>query len=571
VRIISYTPNTDSTGIPTGFIIYSSKDRSQQLYSNTTKWDATGETQTVLLNDSFNAGAPLDLQVAFDLPITQSIINTPNVTSGWVACGVNIDQYDTLQYSLDGCNWVPIRSQSGVGTPLTLTTSVVYANIPANYWYACGSNTIIRSSNGLDWSSSDIIVGAPTVFTGSLTSLAVGSNYILAAGSNLGSSNTILRTIDGTTWSNTSNAFTNNTVRLRYTNPLVWAINNNDNPSLKWSLGGESWSNVIASGLTSGAVDIAYNSNILTYVVAMGLGVQPLYSQILYGIAASSNAIPTIWQAVSLNNLEGFYCTTVCYGNGIFVAGGTVSTSNSSPVKWSYDGINWSNTDVIPQTETLKTLASLYGRTADSMHKAGTIYFTGSNMTWQGNYDIVINQITYNSNSRTFVSSGRGTSTKFIAGVSANSQLSIFTSKNGINWTMTFDGGYTNNRNGIGTDYAASLGADYGPLTIVPNLSSIYIEILKDDYISGPVYISDIEVYKPTLPFWCVRLASNHSMVSNASEDSSGVLCVGSLGVISRKLPSLIYRPRTSWYTKMYFSFIRDVFGPMRLAYLSSP
>ena len=343
---------------------------------------------------------------------------------------------------------------------------------------------------------------------------------MLAAGSNsiVGNVSTILRTTNGTSWSYTNGAFSTNTTRLRYTTPIVWAMNSNVNPSLKWSLGGQSWSNVTASGLTTGAQDIAYNSELLTYVVAMGTGDAPLNTPMVYGIAASSNVLPTTWQAVSLDNLSGFNCRTVCYGNGIFVAGGITTDSNASPVKWSSDGINWSNTDVIPQTDSVRYLGSIYGPpwTANAIHKAGTTKFDGPNIYWPGNYDIVINQITFNSNSGTFVSSGRGTSNKFWGGVAANAQLSIFTSQNGINWTMTYDGGYINNRNGNGTPFAASFGADYGPLTIVPNLSSIYVEIWRADGFD-PLIIGDIEVYKPALPL----SAQNSSNTISSIYDSN--------------------------------------------------
>ena len=523
LRVLSIYPWSANFLHPMGFVVYNSKDRSQVLYSNTTTWDYTGTTGTTLLFNGFYAADPSEPQVAYDLPITDIIRNTPNVTSGWVACGVNIDQFDTLQYSLDRSNWTPIRSQTGPGTPLLSTTSVVYSGFPANspHWYACGLSTIIRSSNGVDWSSSNISVGTPNAFTGLLNSLVVGSNYMLVAGSNsiIGNVSTILRTTNGTSWSYTIGAFSTNTLRVRYTSPLVWAMNSNENPSLKWSLTAESWSNV--TGFTIGAQDIAYNNEIFTYVIAMGTGVAPLNTPMLYGITTSSNALPTTWQAVSLDNLNGFNCRTVSYGNGIFVAGGITTDSNASPVKWSSDGINWSNTDVIPQTDSLRYIATDFGQTPDFTHKAGTTAFNAPSLYWSGNYDIIINQITFNSNSGTFVSSGRGTSNKFFSGIAANAQLSIFTSENGINWTMTYDGGYINNRNGNGTPYAASFGADYGHLTIVPNLSSIYVEIWKfkgfgsDGY--DPITLSDIEVYKPTI----LLSAQNSSNTISSIYDSN--------------------------------------------------
>ena len=492
LRILSQTPN--EVVVPTGFVVYNDKNKSQMLYSNSL-WDPKGSVGTTLLSNGWYLPDPTAPQVAYDLFINQDISNQPSITGGWVTCGTNLSQYDTLQYSLDGSNWANIRSQTGPSgfVPLTQTASVIYAGIPENYWYACGSNTIIRSSNGLDWSAT----GITNPYTGgSLNTLCLGSNYILAGGTPVSAtSNSILRTTNGTTWSYTTNAFASNVTMIRYTNPLVWAIAPTASPSLKYSLTGAAWTNTtFGSGIATGAKDIAFDG-LTTYVVAMGSGAAPLNSALVYGTSIVQGA-PTSWTATNSANLANFTCLTVCYGNGVFVAGGSTS-DGSSPAKWSADGINWYNTDIIPVTPTLAYVASANGKTVAQSHVAGTTIYTlyGTTPTV---YDMIINKITFNASINRFTSSGRGSSIYFSQ--SGNNQLSVLTSENGVNWSLTYDGGYNNNRDGDGA-YAAANDGDYGPLTIIPNLSTIYVEIEKTwVYRLWPIQIAEIQVYGKGLP-----------------------------------------------------------------------
>lgn len=480
--------------LPSGFIVYNGKDKSQMLYSNSS-WDPTGNTGAILLSNNYIPTRPDLLQVAQDLYITDTIRNTPNVTTGWVTCGVNLSQYDTIQYSLDGSNWANIRSQTGPGTPLTRTNAVVYADIASSngggYWYACGANTIMRSSNGLDWSSSEI---SSPYAGGSLNTLVVGSNCILAGANVSGSSNSILITENGTTWSNTSNAFTSPVTTMRNTTPILWAISPTASPSLKWSLTGQSWTN--ATNIYTGAEDIAYDG-LTTYVVAVGAGAMPQNSPLIYGTSLTSNVPPSTWLPVTATNLANFTCNTVCYGNGLFVAGGS-TTDGRSPVKWSSDGINWQDTDVIPMPSGALWNA-IYQHNGDitQVHVPGTTLFPKKEGVPSGShiYDIIINKITFNTTTNTFISMARGTSIFFNG--SGNNHLSVMTSINGVNWILTQDGGYTNNFNGNGT-YAAALSGDYGPLTIIPNLSTIYIEVQMIE--NGPPAMFEIEAYSPAQP-----------------------------------------------------------------------
>lgn len=488
MRIYSTSPSPGGGGLPAGFVVYNDINKSQMLYSNYS-WDITGSIGTIILsNYAFTPAAPSTLtQVCYELIIDKEIINRPNVTSGWVTCGVNKTEYDTLQYSLDGSNWVNIRSQTGPPgfVPLTSTSSVIYSGIPANYWYACGSNSIIRSSNGLDWSASTITI---PYTGGSLNTLMAGSNYMLVAGRpSAGTSNSILRTTNGTSWSYTTNGFGVNVTKLRNTGPLVWAVAPTASPSLKYSPNGASWSNIATGvGILTGARDIAYNG-VSMYVVAMGSGAAPLNSPLVYGTAIPLAIPPTTWSAAFVMNLANFTCNTVCYGNGVFVAGGSTS-DGTSPVKWSADGINWFDTDVIPQTQTTVVVAVDQGVTPNTIHRAGTTLFPFFYGTRQ--FDMIIYEITFNSTTNSFISMGRGTTLPLYG--SGNNQLSILTSYNGVNWALSFQGGYNNNWDGSNS-YAAALSGSYGPLTIIPNLSTIYIEAITNT--NGASLFAEIEVY----------------------------------------------------------------------------
>lgn len=492
VRIVgSYAGDAS---LPIGFTIYNDKNKAQILYSNST-WDPTGNNGTELLSNTFYYNRPDLIQVAYNLPITQDIINTPLVTSGWVTCGVNLSQYDTLQYSLDGSNWANIRSQTGPPgfVPLTRTNAVIYASIPlangGGKWYACGSNTIMRSSNGLDWSAT----GITHPYTGgSLNTLTIGSNCILAAGTPASGTNSILITTNGLTWTYTTNAFGSSVTMLRYTNPLVWAISPTASPSLKYSLTGALWTNIAAGvGILLGAKDIAYDG-ISMYVAAMGLGALPLSSPLVYGTATSQTLPPTAWAAATAANLANFTCLTVCYGNGTFVAGGSTN-DGTSPAKWSSDGMNWFNTDMIPVTDTARYVARAYGSNINSIHIAGTTIFP---LATPNIYDMIIYKITFDPITNTFISMGRGSSINFL-GAGVNNQLSVLTSVNGYNWSLTYDGGYNNNWDTTGT-YAAALGGDRGPLSIIPNLSTLYIEVQKYDN-GYPLLLAEIQAYNPSI------------------------------------------------------------------------
>ena len=367
-------------------------------------------------------------------------------------------------------------------TPLTTIKDVIYAN--NGYWYACGSNTIMRSSNGLDWSATGITISGR--YTGSLNTLAAGNSRIIAGGTS-NSGTTFLYTTDGLNWSKASSgSFSNPVTSIRLIGTRFWAMGPTNTLSLKYSSDGATWSDATNSGITTGALDIAYSSELFTYVVAMGAGAAPGNRQIMYCRVVSNLAIPIIWLQASSVNLANFTCNTITYGNGVFVAGGT-TTDGSSPAKYSYNGVNWYNTDIIPSTAATSNIASVYGYS--NIHQNGTTIYSYSTPTIVVNIIVSINKITYDSNSQQFISMGSANSSESLT----YNKLSVFKSSNGINWTLTQSGGYPNKN--FGTETCLAYSGNYGPLSIIPNLSTLYVEILRPDIsVNAPPTVALYEI-----------------------------------------------------------------------------
>ena len=185
------------------------------------------------------------------------------------------------------------------------------------------------------------------------------------------------------------------------------------------------------------------------------------------------------------------------YGNGVFVAAGK-TTDGSSPGKYSLDGQTWSNTDILPQTNSTRGCAGYLGVSSDSYHTSGNLFIlpgTNPPATAANWLNITINMITFNSNSGTFITVGKGWGGTLYQ-LSEN-QLTILNSTNGSNWNCSYTGGFFSFNKGsniICEGYAN----DYGPLSIIPNMSTIYMEINKGIYARFPIF--EIKVYSPTSP-----------------------------------------------------------------------
>ena len=424
--------------------------QSIQIYSDINKMQLLNPTKTLLFDsdiqyiDYGTVAQPLFLEV-YDIPMTVEKLNTTLQQNAWLVCGSGTSSNSAIQYSLDGTNWVNIRSS----TSLSNVQTIVYAQDPFNAWYACGSNSIISSTDGMNWHACTVIG-----YTGSsLNAIAVNPSInMIVVGGNVGSS--ILVSTDGITFTGLgiTGSFTTAVTRLQVLNSYFWAIGTGDtnNATIKYSSDGYGWTSLpLTGGITSGK-DIAYNDTLAVYVVAAGAGAAPYNSPLLL----NTNPFLNVWTAAtSTSNIAHFTCLSVTYGNGTFVACGS-TTDGTSPVKYSIDGLVWQDTDAIPATPV-----------ADPTHVAGTTQFGSRTAT----LSITYTRVQYSNSG--FIIVGYY-NTGFLPSWNGN-QVNIMTSGDGIHWTFSSRGGFYSDSipTNIGRDAA------YGSLMIVPNLSTIYIEV----------------------------------------------------------------------------------------------
>ena len=405
-----------------------------------------------------------------DIPITSVKNNTTLQQSGWVVCGQGSSPYNALQYSLDGSNWVNIRSQAT--TSLSNMSAVIYVPDPFNAWFACGSNKVLTSVDGLNWTACTV-----TGFTGTTLNTLVfngGTNTIVVGGSNT-TSNTILVSGDGITFSGSgiTGSFTTAVNSLQVLNNVFWASGTGatNGATVKYSADGYTWTSLpITGGVTTGK-DITFNDSLGVYVVAAGAGAAPYNSPILW----NATPLTTVWQAASRTaNLSNFTCLTVTYGNGLFLAGGS-TTDGLSPVKYSSDGQTWLDTDVIPATAT------------DLSHTAGTTVYNGT-------LDVGMTVTRLNYTNGGFICLANVTN-----GIEhCANQINILTSGNGINWTLTSRRGFYSDAGQQGRiPTTVPKGGAYGQLSIVPNMSTLYIEFGQAGAFPGPA-ITELQVYGRT-------------------------------------------------------------------------
>ena len=410
-KIRYYGPPIENTiNLPTGFILYNDQNKSQILYSNSSVKKTDFQT---IYNGSFE-------QQIYEFNLTRQVIPTTISRMGWICVGLNSSPETSIQYSLDRLTWVPTQN-SGVST----ITSIQYVNIFSK-WFA-SANTILQSSDGITWTSCQVIG-----FTGSaFNTIAFGLNKIIAGGND----GSLFISTDGNTWTYTGTKFTSAVTRIRFINGAFWAIGG----SVKRSVDGIIWTNI--DGLLT-INDIAYGVG--RYVIAQDKN-EPFNSGILY----SEDGTTFTWTFPSQLNIASFIGISIVYANNLFVVVGK-TTDNSSFIKYSIDGINWLNSK------------------------------------FSTNGDIERTDIQYAGN--IFVSMGKSKQGTGLAG----NQVSIITSTDAINWSYSLSGGFD-------PDLSSSVRGNsvaYGPITIVPNLSRLYLEIQSD---TSKPYIYEIRSYDTSL------------------------------------------------------------------------
>jgi hypothetical protein len=416
-------PRYSTSNLPTGIVVYSSQNRSQVLYSNTSIHPSDFQ---IVQNGTF-------LQQVFDIIPTSQPSTSTFTGNAWIVGGKNSTPETCIQYSLDKQTWVPTKN-----SVLSSVTSVVYIS-SFRKWFATGtpippSSPITFSSDGMNWTSC-IING----FTGSsITALASGPTGIVLGGE----AGKIYYSSDGLTWAPVtwlpgSSPLFSQITRIRYINGEFWAFGSSD-ISIGKSSNGQNWSTVRA--FTSSANDISYGQG--KYVIAEDNSALPFTSGLIYSTDS------TTWFKVSQVNISGFSAKSIVFANGLFVATGN-TTDDSSFIKTSIDGINWLNS---------------------------TLPSTG---------ELDLRDIQYIGN--VFLAAGKA---KSILGRAGN-QTSIVTSSDGKSWSYSYSGGFDPESS---PDITGS-SSGYGPVSIVPELSTVYIEIQKGSSITDELMFYELRAY----------------------------------------------------------------------------
>jgi len=418
-KIRYYGPSQDTlNNLPTGIILYSSQNRSQILYSNTSIQLADFQ---VVDNGTF-------LQHVFDIIPTSQPSSSTFTGNAWIVGGSNVTPQTCIQYSLDRKTWVPTNN-----TLLSSVIGVLYAQ-PFNKWFAAGtpsgtSSPIISSSDGINWVECTI-----TGFTGQrITAIALGSTTIV-----LGTDNgKLFYSTDGVTWIIAASSFLSEVKRIKYINAQFWAFGKTDTVIRK-SSDGQNWTSSIA--FTVEVNDITYGQG--KYIVAQNITSQPFTSGLIYSTDG------TTWYKVSQINLSEFSGQSVTFANNLFVASG-ITTDLSSFIKTSIDGINWLNSSL----------------SSTGQYQLGDIQYMGN----------------------VFLALGRANQGTGRAG----NQTSIVTSSDGNTWSYSYSGGFD-------SDIVPTLQGNssaYGPITLLPNLASFYIEIQKNSIDEDGLILCELRVY----------------------------------------------------------------------------
>ena len=326
---------------------------------------------------------------------------------------------------------------------------------------------IMYSTDGINWNPTTI-----TEYDGAyIRSLSyISSTGLWIAGGASGTYGSFLCSTDGLNWNfgGISNPYIGGeSISIRLLNGSIWSTGNGDATG-KNSIDGFTWSNV--AGINGSYYDITYGNG---YYVATGFNASaPYYSGIIYS-ADGITWYAAIGTFTSLNffGLGVTFGATTLYPSGVFIAVGLYANVGST----------------VPQT-TYRTYYSL---------NATNWYPTNENVVAGLKFNQSIRGIVYG-NSR-FVSVGEGPQQYPQAPNIGANQISVKLSSDGINWTYGLTGGYAPGiYTSVGVETKANecaLAIDYGTITSIPNLSTLYMEIQKTT--QNTIYMYELQAYGP--------------------------------------------------------------------------
>lgn len=320
---------------------------------------------------------------------------------------------------------------------------------------------IFYSTDGINWAPTTI-----TEFDGSyIRSLCfVESLGLWIAGGGSGTSGSFLCSTDGLNWNygGISNPYIGGeSLSIRFLNGNIWSTGNGDTEG-KYSTDGFTWTNV--PGLSG--YDITYGNGV--YVATGYNGSPPYYS----GITYSTDGINWFAPEGVFLNLSFFgqgvtYGTTPYYPEGMFIAVGLYgNNATSTRIYYSINGFKWSSTND-------DTVTGIF-------------------------YNQSIRAVVYGNSS--FLAVGEGPQQSPYAPNYGAKQASVELSVDGLNWTYGLTGGYAPPIYNISFQQtqAGELGfaVDYGIITAIPNLSTLYMEIQKTS--EYQIYFYELQAFGTT-------------------------------------------------------------------------
>ena len=245
----------------------------------------------------------------------------------WIAVGDAQNPSRTIQYSTDGANWFPtnylgVLSQGGRGITLGDVSGSVAALLAVGLDPVI-KNTIANSSNGFDWVP--CVTGGFGVQGNGITAGMNGiRNFYIATGQDI--------------------------------DPLK---------TVQYSFNGLTWSPILSGGFSLGGYGVAYQNveGQDTYIVVGSVDTTyqvPTQYTIQYSYDGS-NYLPT----TNAFSKAGYSVTYNAFSNLWFATGEEVSATSGTTIKYSGDGILWSNIDPVSGFQSQQSFgiaASLYSQ-----------------------------------------------------------------------------------------------------------------------------------------------------------------------------------------------------------------
>lgn len=250
----------------------------------------------------------------------------------FVALGGDTLAANTIKYSSDGSNW--FNSASG---GFTISGASVAWN--GRMWVATGEDSssqgrIKYSFNGSNWFNANT-----TTFTNYARGLAWGNGqWVVAGGDAGGAANSIMTSSDGSNWSFATNTTGNAAWGGPAYNGSYWlmgatGVNSN---AILYSSNAINWNRVESTSFTIGCYQLGWNGS---YWVALGEG----------GVTIQTSQNGMVWTPAT-SGLFGNFGQAIVWNGSFWLAAGYQALNPNASVKYSRDGLNWTNTvfGVIP-------------------------------------------------------------------------------------------------------------------------------------------------------------------------------------------------------------------------------